>query len=113
MRISDWSSDVCSSDLLVHPPFWWYAWGVGLWAYGRPLAPETFALALWVIIGGYVLKRLIEGALLLWYGMHIRVWEQLDSDFGPLTTRCNPIMVILFASFLVARTAQGLAVGAG
>ena len=22
---------------LVHPPFWWYAWGVGLAAYGRPL----------------------------------------------------------------------------
>src|SRR3546814_20130666 len=58
---------------LVHPPFWWYAWGVGLWAYGRPLAPETFALALWVIIGGYVLQRLIEGAFLQWYGMHIHV----------------------------------------
>src|SRR3546814_14912798 len=22
MRISDWSSDVCSSDLKKHPPFW-------------------------------------------------------------------------------------------
>src|SRR3546814_13865900 len=93
MRISDWSSDVCSSDLLVHPPFWWYAWGVGLWAYGRPLAPETFALALWVIIGGYVLQRLIEGAFLQWYGMHIHVWEKLDSDFRLITARRNPNLV--------------------
>lgn len=93
---------------LVHPPFWWYAWGVGLWAYGRPLAPETFALALWIIIGGYVLQRLIEGAFLKWYGMHIHVWEKLDSDFRLITARRNPNMVILFASMLVARPDLGL-----
>src|SRR3546814_8303793 len=93
---------------LVHPPFWWYAWGVGLWAYGRPLAPETFALALWVIIGGYVLQRLIEGAFLQWYGMHIHVWEKLDSDFRLITARRNPNMVILFASMLIARPDLGL-----
>src|SRR3546814_7972287 len=75
MRISDWSSDVCSSDL---------------------------------IIGGYVLQRLIEGAFLQWYGMHIHVWEKLDSDFRLITARRNPNMVILFASMLVARPDLGL-----
>src|SRR3546814_5905684 len=82
------------TTLCRSPPFWWYAWGVGLWAYGRPLAPETFALALWVIIGGYVLQRLIEGAFLQWYGMHIHVWEKLDSDFRLITARRNPNMEI-------------------
>src|SRR3546814_13645108 len=92
MRISDWSSDVCSSDLyatylfayghywtgmlaafifmvldtvdgklarctitsskwgnvadhgvdLIHPPFWWYFWGVGLGAWGLALSTQTF-----------------------------------------------------------------------
>src|SRR3546814_10182745 len=97
MRISDWSSDVCSSDLLVHPPFWWYAWGVGLWAYGRPLAPETFALALWVIIGGYVLQRLIEGAFLQWYGMHIHVRSEEH------TSELQSLMRISYAVFCLKK----------
>lgn len=93
---------------LVHPPFWWYAWGVGLWAYGRPLNPDVFTLTLWVIIAGYVLQRLIEGAFMRWYGMHIHVWEKLDSDFRLITARRNPNMVILFASMLIARPDLGL-----
>ncbi len=93
---------------LVHPPFWWYAWAVGLAYYGRPLSGPTFDWVLGVIIGGYMLQRFIEGAFMRLYGMHIHVWRKADSDFRLITARRNPNMVILFASMLVGRPDIGL-----
>lgn len=93
---------------LVHPPFWWYAWGVGLAAYGRPLAENVFALCLLAIVGGYVLQRFIEGAFIKLYGMHIHVWRKADSDFRLITARRNPNMAILFVSVVVGRPDLGL-----
>ena len=37
---------------LVHPPLWWLAWGIGLEAYGRPLAPDLFAATMAAAVGG-------------------------------------------------------------
>ena len=93
---------------LVHPPFWWWAWGVGLIAYGRPLAPGMFETLMIVIIGGYVVQRVIEGAFMRLYGMHIHVWKKIDSDFRLITARRNPNMVILFASVVAGRPDTGL-----
>jgi phosphatidylglycerophosphate synthase len=93
---------------LVHPPFWWWAWGVGLAAYGRPLATETFAIIMAVIVVGYVVQRLIEGAFIKAFGMHIHVWRKIDSDFRLITARRNPNMVILFFATLVGRPDTGL-----
>ncbi|HJQ16069.1 MAG TPA: CDP-alcohol phosphatidyltransferase family protein [Allosphingosinicella sp.] len=93
---------------LIHPPFWWYAWGVGLAAYGRPLAPDAFWWAMTAIIGGYAVQRLIEGIFMRRFGMHIHVWERIDSRFRLITARRNPNMVILFAATLVARPDLGL-----
>ena len=93
---------------LVHPPFWWYTWGIGLTAYGRPLAPDLFEAAMAAIIGGYVVQRMIEGAFMRIYGMHIHVWRPIDSRFRLVTARRNPNMVILFASMLIDRPELGL-----
>lgn len=93
---------------LVHPPFWWWAWGVGLAAYGRPLGEETLWLVLAVIVGGYVVQRVIEGAFMRLFGMHIHVWRKADSDFRLITARRNPNMVILFAATLAGRPDLGL-----
>ncbi len=98
---------------LVHPPFWWWAWGVGLAAYGLPLAPGLFAGCMIAIVAGYVVQRLIEGAFMRLYGMHIHVWEKLDSDFRLITARRNPNMVILFAATLAERPDWGLVAVAG
>ncbi|MDB5698477.1 MAG: phosphatidylglycerophosphate synthase [Alphaproteobacteria bacterium] len=98
---------------LIHPPFWWYAWGIGLVAYGRPLDPRTFAAAMAVVILGYVAQRLVEGAFLRLYGMHIHVWHKVDSDFRLVTARRNPNMVILFVSLLLGRPDAGLIAVAG
>jgi len=93
---------------LIHPPFWWYAWGVGLAAYGRPLDPEQFKLVMALVIAGYVVQRLIEGAFMRLFHMHIHVWRRLDSTFRLITARRNPNMVILFVAMLFARPDLGL-----
>ena len=93
---------------LVHPPFWWWAWGVGLGTWGLAFAPEHFAIVMAAIIGGYVVQRLIEGAFMRLFGMHIHVWEKLDSRFRLITARRNPNMVILFVALLFGRPDIGL-----
>jgi phosphatidylglycerophosphate synthase len=93
---------------LVHPPFWWWAWEVGLTPYGRPLEPYVAYLVLIVIIAGYVVQRVIEGIFMRRFGMHIHVWRRIDSRFRLITARRNPNMVILFACMLVARPDWGL-----
>ena len=94
---------------LVHPPFWWWAWAHGLIAYGRPLTPVYATMVLWVIIGGYVAQRAIEGlSIKRFNGMEIHVWRPLDSKFRLITARRNPNMVILTAALAVGRPDSGL-----
>ena len=94
---------------LVHPPFWWWAWAHGLIAYGRPLTPVYATMVLWVIVGGYVAQRIIEGlSIKRFNGMEIHVWQPLDSKFRLITARRNPNMVILAAALLVGRPDSGL-----
>jgi len=94
---------------LVHPPFWWWAWLHGLAAYGRPMSPVYATMVLWAIIGGYVLQRVIEGMFMRRFGgMHIHVWEKVDSQFRLITARRNPNMIILVAALLVGRPDSGL-----
>src|SRR4051794_28502117 len=94
---------------LVHPPFWWWAWEHGLAVYGRPLEPVYATMVLWVIVGGYVAQRVIEGLSIQRFGgMEIHVWRPLDSKFRLITARRNPNMVILAAALLFRRPDTGL-----
>ncbi len=94
---------------LVHPPFWWWAWGVGLASWGLAFTHLEFALVMIAIVAGYVVQRLIEGAFIQRFaGMHIHVWEKIDSDFRLITARRNPNMVILFVAMIFKRPDIGL-----
>ena len=94
---------------LIHPPFWWWAWIHGLAAYGRPLEPIYATMLLWAIVGGYVAQRLIEGIFMCRFGgIHIHVWERIDSQFRLITARRNPNMAILVAALLFARPDVGI-----
>ncbi|MGK6319056.1 CDP-alcohol phosphatidyltransferase family protein [Sphingomonas sp. DT-204] len=93
---------------LVHPPFWWWAWAAGCAVYGRPLGDETFWVVIGIILFGYVAQRLIEGAFIARFGMHIHVWERFDSQFRLVTARRNPNMVILFAFLIIGRPDWGI-----
>ena len=80
---------------LIHPPFWWWAWSEGLKAYGRPLESVYELMIIGAIVAGYVIQRVIEGIFMRRFGMHIHVWQQVDSQFRLITARRNPNMVIL------------------
>ncbi|MDX3900298.1 MAG: CDP-alcohol phosphatidyltransferase family protein [Sphingobium sp.] len=93
---------------LIHPPFWWFAWGIGLSRWGLALAPATFWTVMAVILAGYILQRLIEGIFIRQFGMHIHVWRPFDTWFRLITARRNPNMVILFAAMLAGRPDWGI-----
>lgn len=93
---------------LIHPPFWYFAWGVGLGAWNLQLAPPLFWTVMAVVIGGYVAQRLVEGAFIAWFGMHVHVWRKIDSDFRLITARRNPNVVILAGFLLFGRPDLGL-----
>jgi phosphatidylglycerophosphate synthase len=94
---------------LIHPPFWWWAWIQGLDAYGTPLEPVYATVLLWVIVGGYIAQRVIEGIFMRRFDrMHIHVWQKIDSQFRLITARRNPNMVILVAALLFGHPDVGI-----
>ena len=106
---SSWWGNVFDHGIdLIHPPFWWYAWGAGLVANGRPLPDDIFWACMAAIVGGYVVQRLIEGAFIALFGIHIHVWRRFDSQFRLITARRNPNMPILAAFLAVGRPDWGL-----
>ena len=93
---------------LIHPPFWWWAWAEGLRAYGLPFERVYELMIVGTIVFGYIAQRVIEGIFLGRFGMHIHVWQRIDSRFRLITARRNPNMVILVASLLVGRPDVGI-----
>ena len=106
---SKWGNAFDHGIDLVHPPFWWWAWLHGLSSYGRPLEPVYATMVLWVIIGGYISQRAIEGISMQRFGgMEIHVWRRLDSRFRLITARRNPNVAILLFSLAFKRPDSGL-----
>jgi phosphatidylglycerophosphate synthase len=93
---------------LVHPPFWWWAWAEGLQAYGHPLERVYELLIVGAIVFGYVAQRIIEGIFMRRFGMHIHVWQRIDSQFRLITARRNPNMLILVFCLALGRPDLGI-----
>lgn len=91
---------------LIHPPFWWWAWIVGLASVGLPLAQADWVL--WVVVGGYVLQRLQEALFLQLFGIQIHVWRPFDSFFRLITARRNPNLLLLTLATLAGRPDLGM-----
>jgi phosphatidylglycerophosphate synthase len=94
---------------LVHPPFWYLAWGVGLASYQPAILPPDLAVAMWVIFPGYIVGRLLEGSFQLLFGMFgIFSWRRIDSYSRLITARRNPCLVLLTLGLLAGRPDLGL-----
>jgi hypothetical protein len=65
-------------------------------------------MVLWVIIGGYIAQRIIEGLFIKRLKIEIHVWRPIDSRFRLITARRNPNMVILAGLLLFRRPDVGL-----
>jgi phosphatidylglycerophosphate synthase len=93
---------------LIHPPFWYVAWALGLSAIGIVWKSSTLWWVIGIILGGYVLQRAMEGIAIKWLGMEIHIWRPIDTRFREITARRNPNLVILTLSLLVNRPDLGL-----
>ncbi|MAE93028.1 MAG: phosphatidylglycerophosphate synthase [Deltaproteobacteria bacterium] len=97
---------------LVHPPFWWWAFGVGLGAFGAAADP-ILGPATWACVAGYGVGRLLEGFFLAGFGFEIHSYRPIDSVFRQFTARRNPNLVLLSAGLLAGRPDLGLVAVAG
>jgi len=86
---------------LVHPPFWWWAWYVGVFAVGLSMPYAPWLLA--IVVGGYVAQRVEEGIFLSLFKLEMHAWRPFDSFFRLITARRNPNLILLTATALVGR----------
>jgi phosphatidylglycerophosphate synthase len=85
---------------LIHPPFWYLAWGFGL---GPALGLDTL-----VVVAGYVLGRLLEGAFLAAFRIETHSWRPLDGAFRTVTARRNPNLILLSVATVAGRPDLGM-----
>ncbi len=93
---------------LVHPPFWYAAWAVGLASWGVHWSATLTWWVVGIILGGYVLQRLMEGAAIKWLGIEIHIWRPLDTLFRQITARRNPNLILLTLFTLFQKPDWGL-----
>lgn len=93
---------------LIHPPFWYAAWGLGLGTVGMAFDSYTLNLIIGTILGGYILQRIMEGIAARWFGFHIHIWRPIDTLFRQITARRNPNLIILTVSAIAGRPDIGL-----
>ncbi len=93
---------------LVHPPVWWVAW-----AYGLAPGLNGFEWATGIVVGGYLLGRILEGVFILSFGMEVFLWRRFDGFFRTIVARRNPNLILLSLATLAGRPDWGfLAVAA-
>jgi phosphatidylglycerophosphate synthase len=93
---------------LVHPPFWYFAWAYGLINWGIAWSSQLFWGTMAVILGGYVVQRLMEGVSIKWLGLEIHIWRKIDTFFRQITARRNPNLILLTLGTVIGRPDWGL-----
>ena len=94
---------------IIHPPFWYVAWGVGLSTWHPPSPALTLDIVLMSIVGAYILGRLVEAVFEFWLTKFpVFSWRPIDSYFRLIVARRNPNLVLLSGGFLADRPDWGL-----
>ena len=94
---------------LIHPPFWYLLWGMGLQTTGRYNIETSLSTIMWMIFTAYIAGRLVEGTFKWTLGRFgIFCWRPMDSFFRLITARRNPCMIILTLFLLTGRPDIGL-----
>jgi phosphatidylglycerophosphate synthase len=91
---------------LIHPPFWYWAWAVGVAASGQ--VPAYLDLALWVTIIGYVVQRLQEGIFIKLFTIEMHIWRRFDSLYRLVVARRNPNLALLTVCAVAGYPGEGL-----
>lgn len=100
---------------LIHPPFWYLAWGLGLAVFTPGFPGLTLGVGIGVIFAAYIGGRLAEGAFrhILAAPFSIFAWRRIDSYSRLITARRNPSLILLTISALAGRPDLGLVAVAG
>jgi phosphatidylserine synthase len=92
---------------IVHPPFWYVAWGLSLGV--GPVMRVPVEPLCWMVVGGYVAGRLIEAAFHQLGHCSLFAWRPFDAWFRLVTARRNPSLVILTVCLAAGRADLGFA----
>lgn len=98
---------------LIHPPFWYLGWLLGLTHTGLPDYTSYYSELITAIFGGYIAGRLVEGYFVRRFGFHLHVWRRFDAAFRLILARRNPNLILLTLSWLAGREDLGLLAVAG
>lgn len=85
---------------LIHPPFWWWAWGVGI---GAPTGLATL-----VVVAGYFVGRALEGAFIAVFKFETHSWRPIDTLFRTVTARRNPNLIFFSVGAAAGRPDLGM-----
>ena len=85
---------------LIHPPFWYLAWGIG--------AAGLVDAATWIVVGGYLAGRLLEGLFMLAFSIETHCWRPVDTLFRTITARRNPNLILLTVAVLAGAAEFGM-----
>ena len=91
---------------LVHPPFWYYFWGVSLVTFDPVFGFTVAAMVNW-IIGAYIVGRIVEGLFQLLGTCGVFTWRPFDAWVRLITARRNPCLIILTISVLLGEAGWG------
>jgi len=97
---------------IVHPPFWYWLWGLSLRGF-QPVAGIDQTDLYVAIFAAYVGGRLIEALFNLLGETSIFAWRPFDAYFRLYTARRNPCLVLLTLAWLIGNPALGLWLVAG
>ncbi len=115
MTYSKWGNAYDHGIDLIHPPFWYWAWFMGLggtlvWTDPASWVSSWMGIALGAILIGYVVDRLVEGLFIAQHGFHIHVWRPFNSFLRVYIARRNPntfiFMLGCIASIFVSDAAR-------
>jgi phosphatidylglycerophosphate synthase len=93
---------------LIHPPFWYAAWGIGVMAGAYSMDQGAFVLTMSVIVAGYIIQRIVEGISIAFFKIEIHIWRPADTFFRQITARRNPNLVLLTIGAAAGRPDWGL-----
>jgi len=93
---------------LLHPPFWYLAWGLGLASYAPALLNVDVNTTIALIFIGYIAGRVVEGLFSGIAKFGVYSWRPVDSFNRLITARRNPCLILLSVSLLPGRPDLGL-----
>ena len=89
----------------------WCWKSLSLLAFAAALLSKPSAVvlpALLIVLGGYVVGRLLEGLFVLFFRIETHIWRPVDYFFRTITARRNPNLAILTIATIIGRPDTGL-----